>query len=101
VFSGGSYREVERWLRNFLTAHAKRVDPRVEVELEAGDEREGTSYGARLRFGRQVSILVEFDYREVADNRGRLAWCSALAERTQGLARGLVDPQRTADAGAR
>jgi hypothetical protein len=101
VFSGGSYHEVERWLRNFLTAHAKRVDPRFEVELDAGDEREGKSYGARLRFGRQVSTSMELDYREVADSRGRLAWCSALAERTQGLARAVLDAQRTADAGAR
>lgn len=101
MFSGGSYDEVERWLRNFLTAHAKRVDPRFEVELEAGDAREGKSYGARLRFGRQVSAVVELDYREVADNRGGLAWCTALAERTQGLARGMLGAQRTADAGAR
>jgi hypothetical protein len=101
VFSGGSYHEVARWLWNFLTAHAKRVDPRFEVELESGDEREGKSYGARLRLGRQVSPVVEFDYREVADNRGGLAWCAALAERAQALARGVLDAQRTADAGAR
>ena len=65
MFSGGSYREVARWLWNFLTAHAKRVDPRFEVELESGDEREGKSYGARLRFGRQVSPVVEFEHREI------------------------------------
>ena len=101
MFSGGSYHEVARWLWNFLTAHAKRVDPRFEVELESGDEREGKSYGARLRLGRQVSPVVEFDYREVADNRGGLAWCAALAERAQALARGGLEAQRTADAGAR
>jgi hypothetical protein len=101
VFSGGSYHEVGRWLWNFLTAHAKRVDPRLEVELEEGDEREGRSFGARLRFGRLVSPVMEFDYREVADNRGSLAWCSALAERTRELARGSLGAQRTADAGAR
>jgi len=101
VFSGGSYHEVARWLWNFLTSHAKRVDPRLEVELQAGDEREGKSYGARLRFGRLVSPVMEFDYREVADNRGSLAWCSALAERTQDLARAWLGAQRTADAGAR
>jgi len=101
VFSGGTYHEVERWLWNFLTSHAKRVDPRLEVELEAGDEREGKSYGARLRFGRRVSPVMEFDYREVADNRGNLAWCTALAERTRELARGWLSAQRTADAGAR
>ena len=101
MFSGGTYHEVERWLWNFLTSHAKRVDPRLEVELEAGDEREGKSYGARLRFGRRVSPVMEFDYREVADNRGNLAWCTALAERTRELARGWLNAQRTADAGAR
>ena len=101
MFSGGSYREVARWLWNFLTAHAKRVDPRFEVELESGDEREGKSYGARLRLGPQVSPVVEFDYREVADNRGSLAWCSALAARMRELTRALLDAQRTADGGAR
>ena len=42
MFSGGSYDDVARWLRNFLTAHAKRVDPRIEIVMEAGDELEGT-----------------------------------------------------------
>ena len=100
MFSGGSYDEVARWLWNFLIAHAKRVDPRVEVELEAGDAREGKSYGARLRLGPEVSPAVEFDYREVADNRGSLAWCSALADRTRELARALRSARRTADGGA-
>jgi len=36
VFSGGTYPEVARWLWNFLTAHAKRVDPRFEVILDSG-----------------------------------------------------------------
>ena len=101
MFSGGSYHEVERWLRNFLTSHAKRVDPRVEVTLDAGDEREGTSYGARLRFGTRVSPRVEFDFRAVADNRGTLGWCAALAERTKGLARELAADRRAADARSR
>jgi hypothetical protein len=101
VFSGGGYDEVGRWLGNFLTAHAKRVDPRIEVELEMGDAREGKSYGARLRFGREVSAVVELDYREVADNRGGLRWCSTLAARTRGLARALSAAPRTADGGAR
>jgi len=104
VFAGGSYDEVARWLWNFLTAHAKRVDPRMEVELEASDARAGKTYGARLRFGHEVSPLVEFDYREVADNRGSLAWCSALADRTRELAWVLRSAQRaqgTADGGAR
>jgi len=99
VFSGGTYPEVARWLWNFLTAHAKRVDPRFEVELQAEDDREGKSYGARLSFLRRLGPTVEFEFREVADNRGSLAWCSALAERTKAAARELMAASRgTADA---
>ena len=101
MFSGGSYHEVERWLRNFLSSHAKRVDPRVEVTLDAGDARAGTSYGAQLRLGRRVSPPVELDFREVADNRESLAWCAALAERTKVAARDLLPARGTADAQAR
>ena len=101
MFSGGSYHEVERWVRNFLAAHAKRVNPRVEVTLEAGDDRKGTSYGARLRLGPRVSAIIELDYREVADNRGTLGWCAALAERTKGLARELAADRGAADARSR
>ncbi len=90
MFSGGSYDEVERWLRNFLTSHAKRENVRVQVELEARDEREGRSYGARLRLGARLTPLVEFDFQEVAQNRGSLAWCAALAERTRAVVRDLV-----------
>jgi hypothetical protein len=101
MFSGGSYAEVERWLRNFLLSHAKQVDPRVEVALEAGDVREGRSYGARLRLGTRVSPPLEFDFRTVADNRGSLAWCAALAERTKATARDLLAARGMADAQAR
>ena len=97
MFSGGTYQEVARWLWNFLTSHAKRVDPRIEVVLDADDEREGKSYGARLSFRRQLGPPIEFEFRDVADNRGSLAWCSALAERTKGLARELVAARGVAD----
>lgn len=97
MFSGGTYHEVARWLLNFLTAHAKRVDPRVEVAFEDDDHREGKSYGARLRFGRRLGAPIELAYREVADNRGSLAWCSGLAERTRTLAREVMN-QGAADA---
>jgi hypothetical protein len=97
VFSGGTYQEVARWLWNFLTAHAKRVDPRIEVALDAEDAREGQSYGARLSFRRQLGATIEFEFRDVADNRGSLAWCSALAERTKSLARELVATRGVAD----
>lgn len=89
TFSGGSYDDVARWLQNFLTSHAKREDPRAEVELDTGDEREGKSYGARLRLGEHVSDLIEFDYRTVADHRGELQWCRDLAERTRQAVRDL------------
>jgi hypothetical protein len=87
MFSGGDYHEVERWLRNFLISHARREDPRIVVELDGDDGREGRSYGARLRLGSEVTPLLELDFKEVADNRGSLAWCAALAERIRRLAR--------------
>jgi hypothetical protein len=90
MFSGGTYDEVARWLRNFLTSHTKREDPRLEVEFETGDEREGKTYGAHLRLGDRTSDLIEFDYKEVADNRGSLAWCAGQALRVRALARGLL-----------
>src|SRR5262245_216433 len=92
MFSGGSYEEVARWLANFLTSHAKREDPRAEVSVDAGDEREGRSYGVRFRLGRRLSSVIEFEYREVAENRGALAWCRALAERARAEVRPLRSP---------
>lgn len=101
MFSGGSYEEVERWLRNFLTSHAKREHPRVEVVLDAGDERAERSYGARLRLDDRVSEVMELDYREVADHRGALAWCAALAARVREQARRLLAPASVPDARTR
>ncbi len=101
MFSGGSYHEVERWLRNFLASHAKRVSPRIEVELDADDARKGKSYGARLVLGARVSPMVELDFCEVADNRGTLAWCAELARRTKGLAGELLAGQGAPDAHVR
>jgi hypothetical protein len=89
AFSGGSYEDVARWLHNFLTSHAKRENFRAEVSLETGDERDEKSYGARVRLGEQVSDLIEFDYRTVADHRGELQWCRDLAERTRQAVRDL------------
>jgi hypothetical protein len=94
MFSGGTYDEVARWLGNFLTSHAKREDPRIEVALDAGDAREGVSYAASLRLGPHVTQAVEFDYREVADQRGSLAWCRAQADRTRAWARELLAESR-------
>jgi hypothetical protein len=89
MFSGGSYEDVGRWLANFLTSHAKRENLRAEVLLDAGDEREGRAYGVRFRVRRRLSAVVELDYRDVADNRGTLSWCRALAERTRAHVREL------------
>jgi hypothetical protein len=90
AFSGGSYDDVARWLHNFLTSHAKREQYKAEVELETGDEREGKSYGARIRLGEHLSDLVEFDYKSVAEHRGELQWCRDLAERTRRVVRELA-----------
>jgi hypothetical protein len=101
MFSGGTYEEVARWLRNFLTSHAKRVHPRIEVDLDSGEAREGRSYGARLRLGDRVSDLIELDYKDVADQRGTLAWCSKLANRTRDTARLLLAAAPADDVRAR
>jgi hypothetical protein len=102
VFSGGSYDDVARWLKNFLTSHAKRESPRAEVVLETGDEREGRSYGARIVLGaRTTSEMLEFDYKDVAEHRGELAWCAALAARTRAQVKGLLPAGSAGDARAR
>ena len=101
MFSGGSYEEVARWLRNFLTSHAKREHPRVEVVLDDDGALEGRAYRARLRLGDRVSEPMELDYKDVADHRGALGWCTALAVRTRALARGLLGAGSAADARAR
>jgi hypothetical protein len=101
VFSGGSYEEVARWLGIFLTSHAKREHPRVEVVFDEDDALDGRAYRAWLRLGERVSAPIELDYKDVADHRGALAWCAALAARTRGLARGLVGTGSATDAGVR
>ena len=89
MFSGGSYDEVARWLRNFLNAHAKREDVHAEVELEAGEEREGKSYAARVRLGARVAPPIELEFAEVARNREGLNWCATLALRVRKVVRDL------------
>ena len=89
MFSGGTYDEVARWLRNFLTSHAKRESVRAEIELETGDEREGKSYAARVRLGQKVTPPIEFEYPDVARNRGSLEWCARLAARVREVVRDL------------
>jgi hypothetical protein len=94
MFSGGEYDEVARWLRNFVVAHAKRENVRVEAVVETEGPREGQSFGVRLRLGDGLrpappAPAVELGYPEVAQNRGSLAWCSGLASRVRALAREL------------
>jgi hypothetical protein len=96
MFAGGTYGDVGRWLANFLTSHAKRENPRAEVLLDAGDDRKGRTYGIRLRVGRRLGPVVEFEYRDVADSRGTLAWCRTLAERTRAQIRELGNPTAAA-----
>jgi hypothetical protein len=95
MFSGGEYDEVARWLRNFVTAHAKRENPRVEAVLETEGAREGQSFGVRVRLGEALrpappASPLELGFPEVAGQRGSLAWCSELAGRVRALARELA-----------
>ena len=95
MLAGGSYEEVARWLWNFATSHAKRESPRVEAVVETPEEREGKSYGLRLRVDeRYLPPLdrppIEFAYAEVADGLTKFAWCEALAQRIRGWARELL-----------
>jgi hypothetical protein len=89
MFSGGSYDEVARWLWNFLAAHAKRENVHAEVEVEAGEEREGKSYAARVRLGERFAPPIEFEFAEVAQRRGDLEWCARLAARVREVVRDL------------
>jgi hypothetical protein len=95
MFSGGDYREVARWLENFVNSHAKREDPRAEAVLDAEGPREGVSYGVRVRFGERLSSEIELSYADVAARRGSLAWDQALAERVRGLAREPIASERS------
>jgi hypothetical protein len=101
VFSGGSYEEVARWLRVFLASHAKREHPRVEVLLDEDEALQGRGYRARLRLGERLSEPLELDFKDIADHRGTLAWCAALAARTRAQARGLLGAGSAGDARAR
>ena len=89
MFSGGTYDDVARWLQNFLTSHAKRENVRAEVEVDSGEEREGKAYVARLRLGGRTVPAIEFEFAEVAANRGSLEWCARLAARIREVVRDL------------
>lgn len=90
-----NYLETAAWLTGFVRSHAKRQDTRIEVRLEADRPREGRSYGLRLALGSRSeppasSPPIEFEFREVAEGRTRFAWCAALGERVQTVARALL-----------
>ena len=91
MFSGGDYEEVGRWLANFVAAHAKRENARVEAVADTAGARQGKSYGVRVRLGKRLmpppdQSPLELSFGEVADGRGQLAWCNELAARVRGLA---------------
>jgi len=97
MFSGGDYAEVGRWVANFVASHAKREDPRVEAVVETDGEREGRSYGIRLRVGERLvppatKAPIELPFVEMRDRRGDMAWCQAFATRVRTLARELARP---------
>ena len=98
MFSGGDYSEVGRWLWNFVEAHAKRENLRVEALVDAAGAREGKSYGVRLRLAERLlppadQAPVEMTYAEVAAGRGQIAWCDALALHVRTLAGGFGAPR--------
>jgi hypothetical protein len=101
MFSGGSYDDVERWVRVFLTSHAKREHPRVEVVLDEDAALQGRAFRARLRLGERASEPIDLDYQDVAEHRGELAWCAALAARTRTLARSVLGAGSAGDVRAR
>jgi len=89
------YHETGAWLLSFSRSHAKREDSRIEALLESGGAREGRAYGLRLSLGNRVepppgSPPIELEFREVAEGRTRFAWCAALGERLQTVARALL-----------
>ena len=87
MFSGGDYHEVARWLENFATSHAKREDLRAECVLDTHDQREGTSYGVRVKVAHRLSSEIELRFADVAAGRGGMAWCRSLADRVRDLVR--------------
>jgi hypothetical protein len=91
------YDDVARWLHNFAASHAKRENPRAEVIVETGADREGRAYGLRLVLAGRMhpptdQPPLEFGFAEVAEGRTRFAWCESLAQRIRGEVRRLISP---------
>src|SRR5258705_5391395 len=94
MFSGGDYEEVARWLHNFVRAHAKRENLRVEAVVEAEGPREGQSYGVRLRLGEALRPAppappLELGFPQGAQNPRSLPWGSGLPAPGRALARAV------------
>ena len=87
MFSGGDYREVARWLENFVTSHAKRENLHAECALETDGPHEGAGYALRVKVGERLSSEIKFGFGDVAAGRGSMVWCRALADRVRGLVR--------------
>lgn len=99
MFAGGSYEEVARWFRLFLTSHAKRESPRVEVIVEAGGARAGKAFGVRLRLDEghyppPDLPAIEFSFPEVSAGKGNFSWCESLGKRVRGWAREMMSAER-------
>ena len=95
------YLQTGVWLTSFVRSHAKREDSCIEVRLEADGPREGRSYGLRLALGARAepppgSPPIELEFHEVAEGRTRFAWCAALGDRVQSVARALLGSGRSA-----
>jgi hypothetical protein len=91
--------EVARWLHNFVASHAKREDPRIEVEIAPGGTAREPSYAVRLVLAGAPppgpgEPPLELTYSGVAEGRARLAWCEALSRRVREAGRRLVAASR-------
>ncbi|MFQ5946704.1 MAG: hypothetical protein ACE5NC_10725 [Anaerolineae bacterium] len=98
AYKGASYEEVVDWLLNFVNSHAKRESPRLEGMVETPEEREGKSYGVRLRLGDRLFPPADqppedFPYLGVSEGRTRFRWCDDLARRVRGWARNLLEAE--------
>jgi hypothetical protein len=90
-----TYEELGRWVENFAAAHARRVNPAIEVRVETDGDREGRRYDLRLGLGgRWQAPPLELDVADVTEGRARFAWCEELARTIRDEARRVVAAAR-------